>query len=174
MTRRFIALCAVLVLAAPCFGKKDKEFRDLVKGIEKQYGARQVPIPFLGLATFCMRVGRVPGAAGLKIAVFEDLPKSNVASNDSFQESLGKIAGSAWHPLVRQRSREHASVTMIYTNPDGQELRLLVVSIDGTEATVVEAKLGKSQIWKWMSEPEDAVDRDSDPPEHAQLATADN
>lgn len=172
MTRRMVAVCALFVLAAPCFGKKDNQFHALVKTIEKQYGVHHARIPFLGLATFCMRVGRVPGAAGLKIAVFENLPQSAVASNDSFQTSVQKIVGSAWHPLVRQRSRNDGSVTMIYTNPDEEQLRLLIVSVDGTEATVVQAKLAKKQIWKWIREPQDAVHHDNDSSAHAELAAA--
>jgi hypothetical protein len=172
MKRSLIAVCTVLMLAAPCFAKRDNQFRSLVKAIEKQYGTHHMRIPFLGLATFCMRVGRVPGAAGLKIAVFEHLPNSGVASNDSFQKSVQTIVGSDWHPLVRARSGEDGNLTMIYTNPDQQELRLLVVSVEGTEATVVQAKLKKSQIWKWIRKPEDAVNRDSDQPGHAELAVA--
>lgn len=172
MTRRFVTICAVLVFAAPCFGRKNNQFQTLVKTIEKQYGVHHEGIPFLGLATFCMRVGRVPGAAGLKVAVFENLPPSAVASNDAFQTSVQRIVGRDWHPLVRQRSRKDGSVTMIYTNPDEQQLRLLIVSVDGTEATVVQAKLRKAQIWKWIREPEDAVQRDNDSSPHAELAAA--
>lgn len=173
MKRLLIALCTVLLLAAPCFANSDNQFHSLVKAIEQQYGTQHVSIPFLGLATFCMRVGRVPGAADLKVAVFGNLPNSGVASNDSFQRSVEKIIGSAWHPLVRARSRNDGNVTMIYTNPDHQELRLLVVSIDGTEATVVQAKLKKSQIWNWISKPEDAIDRGSAPPEHELASVGD-
>ncbi|MGH9736077.1 MAG: hypothetical protein ACRD8A_15980 [Candidatus Acidiferrales bacterium] len=172
MTRRFIAVCAVLLLAAPCFARKDDPFHALVKAIETQYGVHYTRIPFLGLATFCMHVAKVPGAAGLKIAVFEDLPDTDVASNASFQESVEKIIGSDWHPLVRARSRDDGNVTMIYTNPDQQELRLLIVSVDGTEATVVQTKLKKAQVWKWVSHPQEAVERDG-PPVHAEPA-ADN
>ncbi|HEV2205836.1 MAG TPA: hypothetical protein VGR36_04820 [Candidatus Acidoferrales bacterium] len=170
MTRRIVAVCALFVLAAPCFGKKDNQFHALVKTIEKQYGVRHTRIPFLGLATFCMRVGHVPGAAGFKLAVFENLPKSDIGSNDSFQTSVEKIIGSSWHPFVRERSRDNGSVTMIYTYPDEENFRLLIVSIDGTEATVVQAELRKEQIWKWMSQPEDAVQHDGKPSAHAELA----
>jgi len=174
MTRRIVAVCALFVLAAPCFGKKDNQFHALVKTIERQYGVHHARIPFLGLATFCMRVGHVPGAAGFKLAVFENLPKTDVAGNDSFQTSVQKIIGSAWHPLVRERSRNDGSVTMIYTNPDAEQLRLLIVSIEGSEATVVQAKLRKEQIWKWMSQPEDAVQHDGKPSAHADLSALAN
>lgn len=173
MMRRIVVACAVLLLAAPCFARRDDEFHALVKAIETQYGVHHVRIPFLGLATFCMHVARVPGTAGLKIAVFEDLPESDVASKGAFQESVEKIVGSEWHPLVTARSRDDGSVTMIYTNPDRQELRLLIVSIEGTDATVVQTKVQKAQVWKWMSHPKEAVEHDGGSSARAELA-ADN
>lgn len=174
MTRRLIGLCAVLVLAAPCFARKDNQFEAVVKAIESQYGVHHTGVPFLGLATFCMRVGKVPGGAGLKIAVFENLPNTDIASNGSFQESVEKIIGNDWHAMVRARSRGDGHLTMIYTNPDQQELRLLIVSIDRTHATVVQTKLQKAQIWKWVSQPEDAVGQDHDSPVQAELASDEN
>ncbi len=171
--KKIVAVCALLILASPCFARGDHEFHALVTAIESQYGVHRMRIPFLGLATFCMRVGRVPGASGFKLAVFENLPNSNVASNESFETGVQKIIGSDWHPLVRARSRDDGSVTMIYTNPDERELRLLIVSVDGTEATVVQTHLRKSQLWKWVSHPEDAVEHDGDSSARAELA-ADN
>ena len=171
MSRRVIAVCAVLVLAIPCVGGNDRDFNfnALVKTIETRYGGHHVGIPFLGLATFCMRLGRVPGAAEFKIAVFENLPESNVASNDAFERSVQKVIGSAWHPLMRTRSRKGGSVTMIYADPDGKNMRVLIVALDGTDGTVVRARVKKSQVWKWLNEPQDAVD-DAREPELAAVA----
>lgn len=174
MTRRLLALCVVLVFAVPCFARKDNQFNAVVKAIENQYGVHHTGVPFLGLAKFCMRVGKVPYGTGLKIAVFENLPQSDIAENGSFQETLEKIIGNGWHPMVMARSRDDGSLTMIYTSPDQQELRLLIVSIDEKEATVVQTKLQKEQVWKWVSQPEDAVGHDNDSSVHAELAAEDN
>lgn len=174
MMRRLVVVCALLVVATPCFATKDNQFRALVKTIERQYGVHHARILFLGLATFCMRVARVPGASGFKLAIFENLPNSDVASNDSFQKAVERIVGDDWHPLVSARSHEDGNVTMIYTNPEEKELRLLIVSTDGTEATVVEAKLQKTQIWKWMSHPEDAVQHGDQSSADADVAAAMN
>jgi len=174
MTRRLVALCAVLLLAVPCFGGNDCDFNfnALVKTIETQYGVHRARIPFLGLAMFCLRVGRVPGAADFKIAVFENLPQSNVASNDAFERSVQRAIGNGWHPLMRARSSKDGSVTMIYANPDEENMRVLIVALDGTEGTIVRARVKKSQVWKWLSKPQDAVNGENDPPAHAQVAAA--
>jgi hypothetical protein len=163
VTRRVLVVCAVLVLAVPCLAGNDREFDALVKTIETQYGVRHTRIPLLGFATFCLRVAGTPGAAGLKIAVFNDALNSNTVSADAFEQSVATAIGNGWHPLVRARSRDDGSVTMIYTNPDAKELQVLVVTLGGNDATIVQTKLKTSQIWKWIREPQDAVDRNDDP-----------
>lgn len=169
MTRRVLAVCAVLVLATPCLGGSDGDFNALVKTIETEYGVRHMRIPLLGFATLCLRVTRTPGSAGLRIAVFNDVLNSNTVSVDSFEQSVETAIGTKWHPLVRARSRNDGNVTMIYANPDAKELQVLVVTLNGNDATIVQTKLKTSQIWKWIRKPQDAVDSDSDLPEHARL-----
>jgi hypothetical protein len=173
MTRRLLAVCAIFVVAVPCFGGRDKEFHALVKTIEAQYGVRHVHIPFFGLATFCLRVARVPGTAGLKIAVFENLPNSDVAANDAFQEAVQAAIGSRWHPVVRARSRDDGDLTMIYADPDAKQMWLLIVAAEGGEATVVQAKLKTAQIRKWLKEPQETADRDTHDPLQAVASTSD-
>lgn len=176
MTRRGVAWCAVLLLAVPCFAGNDCDFNfnALVKMIEAQYGVQRARIPFLGLAMFCLRVGRVPGAADFKIAVFENLPQSNVASNEAFERSVQRVIGSGWHPLMRARSSKDGSVTMIYANPDDKNMRVLIVALNGTDGTIVRARVKKSQVWKWLSKPQDAVNDQIDSPAHPQIASAAN
>lgn len=159
MMRRLGVACAVLALAVPCFGGgKDKEFRELVKTVEARYGVRHASIPFLGLATFCMRVGHVTGAAGLKMAVFDNLPNSDVAVNDAFQDSVQAALGSSWHPFVRARSRADGNVTVIYAKADENQMQVLIVNADGSAAVVMQARLKTAQIRKWLSDPQGVVE----------------
>lgn len=158
--RRVLAACVVLLVTVPCLGATDCDFNALVKTIEARYGVHRTRIPLLGFATFCLRVAGTPGAAGLKIAVFNDGLNSRTVSADSFEQSVETAIDSRWHPLVRARSREDGSLTVVYTQPDSKELRVLVVTLEGDDATIVQTKVKTSQIWKWITEPQDAVDRD--------------
>ena len=150
------ALCGVLVLAIPCLGGSDQEFRAVVNAIETQYGVHHMRIPMLGFATVCLHVAGTPGTAGLKIAVFENIRRTTEISNESLEQSIESAVGDRWKPLVRVRSRGDGELTMVYTNPDDKELKVLVVAIQVDQATVVQAKVNASQIRRWMREPEDA------------------
>lgn len=159
MMRRFLAGCAILVLAVPCFGGgKDKEFRTVVKTVEARYGVHHMGIPLLGLATFCMRVGHVPGAAGLKMAVFDNLPNSDVAANEALQNDVQAALGSSWHPFVRARSRADGNVTVIYARADEKQMEVLIVNADGNDAVILQANLKTEQVRKWLSDPQGVVE----------------
>lgn len=157
MNRRALAVVFAIALAAPCFGGNDAEFHAVVRTIETQYGVRHMRIPFLGLATFCLKVGRVPGASGLKLAVFDHLPRQPEISDEAFKRALEAAIGDSWRPLVRVRSRDGSELTMVYTNPSDKDLRMLIVCLEPDDATVVQTKVKASQIRKWIQQPDEVT-----------------
>ena len=159
--KRALAVLFISLLAIPCFGGNDAEFHAVVNTIETQYGTHHMHIPFLGFATFCMRVAGVPGTAGLKLAVFDRLPQNDI-SEEALQHSIEAAIGESWQPLVRVRSKGDKELTIIYAVPSEKEIRVLVVSIEQNDATVVQAKVKASQIRKWIEHPDSAGHWDRD------------
>lgn len=153
-----LAVFAVLLLAMPCLAGNDQDFRAVVSAIETQYGVHHMRIPMLGFATFCLRVAGTPGMAGLKIAVFQDIRRGDQITAESLEQSIESAIGGHWRPLVRVRSRNDGELTMIYANPNDKELKVLIVSLERDDATVVQAHVKASQIRKWMNDPDDAGD----------------
>jgi hypothetical protein len=152
-----LALGFAIALAVPCFGGNDAEFHAVVRTIETQYGVHHMRIPFLGFATVCLKVARIPGASGLKLAVFDNLPKESGISDEALQESIEASIGGTWRPMVRVRSNDDHNLTMVYANPSDKEMRVLVVYIDPNTATVVQTKLKASQIRKWIQQPDEVT-----------------
>lgn len=155
MKPRALALFFVIAVAAPCFGGGDPEFHAVVKTIEAEYGARHIRIPFLGVATFCLKIAQVPGTSGLKIAVFDHLSRANRTSNDAIQQSIEASIGSTWRPLVRVRS--DSEVTLIYAHPSDKEVHALIVCLQPDTATIVQAKVSAAQIRKWIEAPSEVT-----------------
>jgi hypothetical protein len=170
MKRRNSVLTLLLVLAiaiafvAPCFGGGDADFHAVVRTIELQYGIHHIRIPF-GLATFCLKVAQVPGASGLKIAVFDHLGDRSGdhlghpdgIANGELEQSIESSIGNTWHPLVRVRSNGDGELTLVYTNPSDKDLHALIVCIESDTATVVQAKVTIAQIRKWIEQPDEVT-----------------
>ena len=130
----------------------DNEFRGVVRAIEGRYGVRHMHIPLLG---FAMWFARPEGVSGLKLAVFENFqgPTAPEEVSRLVEDSLGPD----WYPFVRVRSRNDvkgdAETTLIYASPAGGKLRMMIVNVESSEATVVELKLSERAIKGWLKEP---------------------
>ena len=147
--RIFLLVIYLLVIcAAPLALGSDHDFRGVVHAIESNYGVHHMHIPLLGAALF---FARPEGASGIKLAVFEDF-EMPVGAQDITRVVEGSL-GPGWYPFVRVRSRSDGETTLIYTNPSGGKMRMMIVSIEPSEATVVELNLSEGAIKRWLKEP---------------------
>jgi len=152
----------LLILAAPLACAGDNEFRGVVRAIEGTYGVHHMHIPLLGAMMF---LARPAGVGGIKLAVFEnlDVPIGVADLSRVVEGSLGQD----WHPFVRVRSRDDGETTLIYTSPSENKLRMMIVNLEPSEATVVELNLSERAIERWLKEPgEEAEGRHSHHSDH--------
>jgi hypothetical protein len=144
MSRSF-AVCA-LILFLPLMLCAN-EFDWLVREFSRQSGARQTYIPLFGLVRFSVAVVHPAGATQLRLAVFEH---ANLES-EKFSRLTDVVVGHEWKPMVRVRSRNNES-TNIYTQQRGRDLRLLIASLDGGEATFVQVQMRPAQLIRFIDD----------------------
>jgi len=130
----------------------DHEFRGVVRAIESSYGVHHMHILLLGFALFFVRP---EGVSGLKLAVFENF--NSPSAVDDLDRIVENSLGPDWHPFVRVRSKHDGETTVIYASPQGGKLRMMIVSIESSEATVVELKLSERGIKRWIDEPKETA-----------------
>jgi hypothetical protein len=147
-----------LVLCASTFAAAgDHDFNGVVHAIESSYGVHHTHIPLMGVALF---FARPEGASGIKLAVFENFQAPNDAADVS--RVVESSIGPGWYPFVKVRSKgESGETTLVYASPAGGKLRMLIVSIEPTEATVVELKVSDRSITKWIHEPGEEAENNS-------------
>lgn len=126
----------------------ENEFRGVVRSIERTYGVHHMRIPLLG---FAMWFAKPEGVSGMKLAVFEGFQASLEA--EDLSRLVESSLGDGWHPFVRVRSHSDGETTLIYANPAGGKMRMLIVSLEPSEATVVEFSLNDRAIKSWLKEP---------------------
>jgi hypothetical protein len=83
----------------------------------------------------------------LKLAVFEH---ANFDSS-GFSKLVDEVAGTAWKPIVRVRSRNGES-TNIYAQTEGKDLRMLIASLDHEDATFVQVKIRPEALIKFVDD----------------------
>jgi len=147
-----VILLATMLLPALTTPAKDKEFKAIVKHIEKQYGARRKRIPFLGVANFAVKFVHPAGVKGFKVAIFEDQDFSSRPESVPFSSVMREAYTKGWQPLVQSRSREQRSY--IYARTSGKDVQFAVTIFESRSAFVVEAKLNPDAAMKYLGNPE--------------------
>ena len=144
------ALLLAAVLSAPATARAD-DFDAVVKNVRAACGGKKVRIPFLGLAGFATKIIRPAGVKSFKLAVFEDLTRTGDAAR--LGAAIGQSLGPGWRPLVRIRAGRGAEQTHVYVREAGDNLKLMIVTLDGRQATVIRAKVNPEALARFARDP---------------------
>jgi hypothetical protein len=148
----FVFAAAMLSAASQTARADDPEFDAITKHLKLRYNAKRVHIPFLGLANFFVHIIRPAGVKSFKVAIFEDL---NFTSGNAESE-LGLVMRNAlsadWQPMVRVRSRDGQQV-YVYARGEGSDIKLMVVTIDHTDAVVARVKVSPQKLSEFLNNP---------------------
>jgi len=144
------AVALALLFCAPASAKGD-DFKSVVKNVRAACGGKKVRIPFLGFAKFAAKLVRPAGVKSFKLAVFEDLSMSGDVTG--LGAAVGRSLGPEWRALVRVRSGRGAEQTYVYVRDAGDDLKLIVVTLGGDQATVVQAKVSPEALAKFARDP---------------------
>ena len=160
-----LRLCLLVLALTSVASAADSEFRGVVHAIEGHYGVHHTHIPLLG---FAMWFARPEGVRGMKLAIFENF---NAPTNsDDVSRLVEDALGHEWHPFVRVHSRNRVKgddeATLIYTSPAGGKLRMMIVNVESSEATVVELKLSDRAIRQGLKEPGEEAEGHAGPLRH--------
>jgi hypothetical protein len=144
------ALLLALFLFSPATVRAD-EFDAVVKNVRAACGGKKVRIPFLGLAGFATKIVRPAGVKSFKLAVFEDVKREGDVLG--LGAAIGQSLGPQWRPLVRIRAERGAEQTHVYIREAGDDLKLMIVMLDGEQATVIRAKVNPEALARFARDP---------------------
>jgi hypothetical protein len=155
LLRPFVVLviaATMLSVSAPAARADDPEFDAITKHIKLFYKAKRVSIPFLGLANFFVKIVRPAGVKSFKVAIFENLNLAPGANASELGQVMRNALSAEWHPLVRIRSRDGEQV-YVYAREAGENIKLMVVTIDRTDAVVARVKVSPKKLSEFLNNP---------------------
>ena len=94
------------------------------------------------------------GFEQLKITFFEELKDYGNINHAELNTVIRGALDERWQPLVRIYSRKEASQMFVYFRNEGQDIKLMVVSLAQNEAFIARVKLNPLTLAKWMEKPE--------------------
>jgi hypothetical protein len=142
--RRLLAILTLSCFPLPVVAS---DFDWLVREFSRESGARQVHVPFFGLARFAVAVGHPAGARDVKLAIFERGDLESLR----FSALTDSTVGGSWKPMIRVRERNGES-TNIYVREEGKNLNVLITSLDGDDATFVQVRLEPRALIRFVDE----------------------
>jgi hypothetical protein len=144
---------AAASLLAICFAAanrpvlaSDKEFGLLVRHVESYYHAKRNHRFLLGFAGLVVRIWRPYGVKGFRMALFEDQDFSSAHSDLDFAAVVRAGLRDGWQPMVRVYSRRQGEHTVIFAKPAGNDLKLLIATVEPDEAVVMQMKLNPERL----------------------------
>jgi hypothetical protein len=161
---RIAVLAVALSIAASAVESKGDDFNSVVKLIEQFYGVKHEGIPFLARAGMKVvgtaakvkggELKRLAELGSVKVAMFEDqefrgdFMKFRVLINDALAET--------WTPLIQTFSTNDNEQTYIFVQSSGDKFKLLIVTIEANEGTVVQANVSAKNMAQLLKDPEHA------------------
>ncbi|MBZ5531028.1 MAG: hypothetical protein LAO20_06325 [Acidobacteriia bacterium] len=128
------------------------DFGNIVHHIEARYQVHRNHRFILGVAGLAVKVWHVAGVKNVKIALFENQRLRNSGMDKELDEIVQRAGGNGWQPMVRSYSRRSGEHTFIYAKDTGagknEDLQLLVVSVQPSEAVVVQVKVNPDKLFQ--------------------------
>jgi hypothetical protein len=134
-------------------------FDAVVRTIELRYHAHATKIPFMGLISGIAGLSTHGGVHGLHVAEFEHFradEDTRAFDGSEFNDLVEQHVGPGWQRMIRETSREHDGArgeqTLIYVRPDGKNVAMLVVDLDGNDLDVVQLSMNPEQLMNQVNE----------------------
>jgi len=137
----------------------ERGFDDIVRAISDQLHTRPIHIPFFGLVNLATFAVQPAGVKHIDLAVFENLDVDEHTARGIAETMRDTDAG--WKPFVQVRSWKHGDeqTVIVYMAADRSDCKLLVMTLEPHEATVVEVRLNPEALQAWLNHPEETASK---------------
>jgi hypothetical protein len=146
------ALLLAVLIALPQPAQAKDDFGQIVKHIEVTYHVHRQHRWVMGMAGFVVKFWHIAGVKNFKGAIFEDQPFVNAANDTRFSEVMRAAMDSGWQPVIQEWDRHSGERTYIYMQDLGKDLKVLLVSLESTEAVVIQVKVNPDKLQEFVRE----------------------
>jgi hypothetical protein len=157
-----VCLAALFCVLTPAFARGD-DFSAVVRTVEQFYHVKHQTIPLLAragikTATTAARIRggdarRLAEAGSVKFAYFEEQDFNPHGQLINFKHAVDQILAD-WTPFVQTTASAEHEVTYIYLRDAGSHFNVMVVAIEGRDATVVQVNLAPKVLASLLQDPE--------------------
>src|ERR1700722_5738868 len=130
----------VVVLASGAEGG----FDSVVNTIETRYHVHAQRIPFIGLLSLISHKASDNKVSGIHVAEIDDFHAD--VDGEELNHIVEQKMGAGWERVIRETSRKGNSQTLIFMHPEGRQMGLFVLDLDGKEMDVVQVSVDPNHL----------------------------
>ena len=122
----------------------------IVRHIEAEYHVHRnyrFLMSFAGVVVKCTHMG---GVKVFKMAIFEDQHLSGTELDELVQQA----SSPSWQPMVKSFSRRGGEHTYIYAKAEGNDMKLLLMSVEPDETVVMQVKINPEKLSDFINKHE--------------------
>ncbi|HKS41091.1 MAG TPA: hypothetical protein VJX74_10810 [Blastocatellia bacterium] len=157
--KRFLQVVIIIVLlslaSSPAFAG-DKSFSTVVNHIKSNYNGKQQS--FFGMMMFArmaVKMIKPAGVKNFKVVLLRELDytRGPRPGQSEFHSVIRSKIESVWSPLVQFSSPREKQWTYVYALHEKEDIKILVVTMQKSEAFVVQAKFSPAKLIEFMNDP---------------------
>lgn len=165
MTRPIlIGLTLAAACSLPLTASANRDgFSEVVKAIERFYRVKHQNVPLLARAGVkaTRTAAKIKGgewkqfaeAGSVRVAFFEDQSFDSRGQIASFKASIQNALGGEWSPLVQTLAPRTEQQTHVFIRESADKIQVLVIEIERSDATVVQATLRPEVFARLLRDP---------------------
>lgn len=147
-----VAIASILPFVARASSGHD--FDAVVTAVSSRYSAHLQEAPLMGLVSLCARSVTADGVGGMRVAQFDSFRQP--PDGAELDRLVSGALGPGWLRIVATHSRD-GDTTLIFSQPDGQGMRLIVADYENGELDLVRAEVNGQQMQRWLQHPRGSV-----------------
>jgi hypothetical protein len=159
-------LLVALLLAFPLCASADRDgFSAAVKTIEQFYHVKHQNIPLMARAGMkaVKTAAKIRGgeykklaeAGSVRVAFFEDQKFDSHGQIARFKSAIQQTLANDWSSLVQTLSAKDEEQTYVYLRDAGKNFHVLIITIEKTEGTVVQATVAPEILAELLKSPDE-------------------
>ncbi len=145
-TLMIVCLCCVGVVASA--SSKGDGFDGLVRAVDERYHVHGRGVPMMWAMSLVARGATRGGVRGMRVVTYESFPAG--ADRTEIDRMVKAKLGAGWTPMVRSRSERETS--LVYVQPDGVWVRMVVVNLEKDELEMVRMEMNPEALARWEDE----------------------
>ena len=158
--RRMGAMTTAMIAALCCVGMaasaatKGDGFEGLVRAVNARYHVHETRVPMMWAVSLVARGVTHNGIRGMRVVTYEAFPAD--ADRTEIETMVRSELGAGWSPMVRSvrpgSAASKGETSLVYVEPNGDQVRMVVVSLEGRELSLVRMEMNPEALARWQKD----------------------